>query len=248
MTEDQALWGRIGAAIARFVYRKNEFVQTGGSASAHKPILLDAGGHIDASMLDQGDIDHTQIANRGTNTHAQIDSHIAAAAAHGATGAVVGTTNSQTLTNKTLDAPVITGGAFFGSGSGLIVAAGDGGAVASGATIFRITRTGATHAVQVRVMLTEFIAGAADVAAQGYVDATIFLSSGVASGNTFASATTYHAQQNRKLVCVPDTANGWWDFKVQDNANADVAVGAQHRIAVWAQCSRGASIGIVFYP
>ncbi len=51
---------------------------------------------------------HTQLGNIGTNTHAQIDTHLAAAAAHGATGAVVGTTNTQTLSNKTLDVLILT--------------------------------------------------------------------------------------------------------------------------------------------
>jgi len=37
-----------------------------------------------------------------------LTAHAALTAAHGATGAVVGTTNSQTLTNKTLTAPTIT--------------------------------------------------------------------------------------------------------------------------------------------
>lgn len=38
-----------------------------------------------------------------------IKTHTEATAEHGATGAVVGTTNTQTLTNKTLTAPVING-------------------------------------------------------------------------------------------------------------------------------------------
>lgn len=42
-------------------------------------------------------------------TQAELDAHTGATVVHGATGAVVGTTNTQTLTNKTLSAPVVTG-------------------------------------------------------------------------------------------------------------------------------------------
>jgi hypothetical protein len=50
-----------------------------------------------------------------------LSTHTSATEAHGATGAVVGTTNTQTLTNKTLTSPVMTSptitGAVFNDGS-----------------------------------------------------------------------------------------------------------------------------------
>lgn len=53
--------------------------------------------------FNQTTIDHTQIQNKGTYTHAQIDSHIdATTGAHGISGSIVGTSDTQTLTNKTI--------------------------------------------------------------------------------------------------------------------------------------------------
>jgi len=49
----------------------------------------------------------TQLDAKATSS--DFTTHTGATAAHGATGAVVGTTNTQTLTNKTLTSPVVTG-------------------------------------------------------------------------------------------------------------------------------------------
>jgi hypothetical protein len=47
--------------------------------------------------------DHaTQLTSIGTNSHATIDSHIGASTAHGTAGIIVGTSDTQTLTNKTI--------------------------------------------------------------------------------------------------------------------------------------------------
>ena len=51
---------------------------------------------------------HTSLSDIGTNNHAAIDSHISGTAEHGATGAVMGTTNTQSPTNKTLDGGTAT--------------------------------------------------------------------------------------------------------------------------------------------
>jgi hypothetical protein len=82
----------------------------------HAAVTVSDTATVNLTLADQalsadvipGGISHAGLADVGTNTHAQIDTHVAATAAHGATGAVVGTTNTQTLTNKTLTSPAIT--------------------------------------------------------------------------------------------------------------------------------------------
>jgi hypothetical protein len=49
----------------------------------------------------------TQLNNKASGS--DLTTHTGATEAHGATGAVVGTTNTQTLTNKTLTSPVVSG-------------------------------------------------------------------------------------------------------------------------------------------
>lgn len=63
--------------------------------------------HAHAGVSSGGQVSHTDLTNKGANTHTDIDNHLAATAAHGATGAVVGLSNTQTLTNKTLTTPTI---------------------------------------------------------------------------------------------------------------------------------------------
>lgn len=68
-----------------------------GAGDAGKPIKLDADGNIDATMINDGDIDHTGITNIGTNSHADIDTHISAANPH---SGHVDTTGNETIAGE----------------------------------------------------------------------------------------------------------------------------------------------------
>lgn len=69
-----------------------------------KPQTLDAspsGDTVKTAIVSKLDVNAAQIVS-------DLNTHEALTETHGATGAVVGTTNTQTLTNKTLTAPTLT--------------------------------------------------------------------------------------------------------------------------------------------
>jgi hypothetical protein len=62
-----------------------------------------------AAITVQAALDELQSDIDTRALDSDFDTHVSATAAHGATGAVVGTTNEQTLTNKTLTAAILEG-------------------------------------------------------------------------------------------------------------------------------------------
>jgi hypothetical protein len=83
-------------------FRESEHLNTSaGAGDAGKPIILDADGNVDATMINDADIDHVNIGSIGTNTHAQIDTHIAAANPHSSSAASGSNSDITAFTNLT---------------------------------------------------------------------------------------------------------------------------------------------------
>ena len=60
-----------GQLDTRYFTEAEHIAASAGVGDAGKPIVLDAAGHVDASMLDDGDIDHGSIGGLGDDDHTQ---------------------------------------------------------------------------------------------------------------------------------------------------------------------------------
>jgi hypothetical protein len=88
--------------ITEFGVLTSPIVMEGSTADAHE-LTISAGDPTEDRTVTFPDATGTVALTSDVTTHANLTE------AHGATGAVVGTTNTQTLTNKTLTSPVVSG-------------------------------------------------------------------------------------------------------------------------------------------
>jgi hypothetical protein len=89
-------------------------VITTGDSGTVTSAMIENGTIVNADINASADIAQSKISGLTTDlgnkaSSSDLTTHTGATEAHGATGAVVGTTNTQTLTNKTLTTPTING-------------------------------------------------------------------------------------------------------------------------------------------
>jgi hypothetical protein len=89
-------------------------VITTGDSGTVTSAMIENGTIVNGDISASAEIAQSKISGLTTDlgnkaSSSDLTTHTGATEAHGATGAVVGTTNSQTLTNKTLTSPVVSG-------------------------------------------------------------------------------------------------------------------------------------------
>lgn len=110
-----------GILDARYYTEDEHIYSSSGAGDAHKPIELDAGGHVDATMINDGDIDHDALINthdlEGTSilsTGPVTDGHVLTADGAGAVaweaaaGGGVSSMDDLSDADTTTDAPALS--------------------------------------------------------------------------------------------------------------------------------------------
>ena len=205
----------------------NNAVMTGTSLSAPTVGDFSNAQHDHSTAAKGGNIPQSSVTGlvsglASKESVTNVASHTSASAAHGATGAVVGTTNSQTLTNKTLTSPTINGATFTGSVTAT-------GATVTGGTLSGQTVTGAAlggnlDAATNKVTNLGTPTSSTDAATKAYVDSTTVSLSGDTMSGSLAMSGNKITDLGAPTVTADAATKGYVDTSVA--AVIDAAPGA----------------------